>query len=101
MFFALFCVKLCRYQHLEVSEKLSTDAWFPCTAQSDTNNGLEHSFWLKVGVCVDILCLLFRLLNNSVVTLPLTFQVKTYSTNGFNGIKQISTHAHIPYFLKI
>ncbi|XP_031143549.1 pappalysin-2 [Sander lucioperca] len=41
--------KLCRYQHLEASEKLPTDAWFPCTAQSDTNNDLEHSFWLKVG----------------------------------------------------
>ncbi|XP_069565911.1 pappalysin-2 [Brachyistius frenatus] len=41
--------KLCRYQHLEVSEKSPTDAWFPCTAQSDTINDLEHSFWLKVG----------------------------------------------------
>ncbi|XP_023117394.2 pappalysin-2 [Amphiprion ocellaris] len=41
--------KLCRYQHLEVSEKSPTDAWFPCTAQSDTNNDLEHSLWLKVG----------------------------------------------------
>nr|XP_020469038.1 pappalysin-2 isoform X1 [Monopterus albus] len=40
---------LCRYQHLEVGEKLSTNAWFPCTAESDTNNDLEHSFWLKVG----------------------------------------------------
>ncbi|XP_056276626.1 pappalysin-2 isoform X1 [Pseudoliparis swirei] len=39
--------KLCRYQHLE-GEKLPTDAWFPCTAQSDSND-LEHSFWLKVG----------------------------------------------------
>ncbi|KAA8586684.1 hypothetical protein FQN60_016386 [Etheostoma spectabile] len=36
-------------KHLEVSEKLPTDAWFPCTAQSNTNNDLEHSFWLKVG----------------------------------------------------
>lgn len=44
----IFYVKLCRYQHLEVSEKLPTDAWFPCTAQFDTNNKLEHSFWLKV-----------------------------------------------------
>uniref|UniRef100_A0A8C5I363 Sushi domain-containing protein n=1 Tax=Gouania willdenowi TaxID=441366 RepID=A0A8C5I363_GOUWI len=25
------------------------DAWFPCTAQSDRDNDLEHSFWLKVG----------------------------------------------------
>nr|XP_019955585.1 PREDICTED: pappalysin-2 [Paralichthys olivaceus] len=41
--------KLCRYHHLEMRETLSTDAWFPCTAQSDTNNDLEHSFWLKVG----------------------------------------------------
>ncbi|AWP04620.1 putative pappalysin-2 [Scophthalmus maximus] len=41
--------KLCRYQHLEMSDKLPSDAWFPCTAQSDTNNDLEHSFWLKVG----------------------------------------------------
>ncbi|KAF7222859.1 pappalysin 2 [Nothobranchius furzeri] len=41
--------KLCSFQHLEVSELLPTDAWFPCTAQSDTNNGLEHSYWLKVG----------------------------------------------------
>ncbi|KAM8728606.1 pappalysin-2 [Acanthopagrus schlegelii] len=41
--------KLCRHQHLELSEKLPTDAWFPCTAQSDTNNDLEHSFWLKLG----------------------------------------------------
>uniref|UniRef100_A0A3Q1GST4 Pappalysin 2 n=1 Tax=Acanthochromis polyacanthus TaxID=80966 RepID=A0A3Q1GST4_9TELE len=41
--------KLCRYQHLEVNEKSPIDAWFPCTAQSDTNNDLEHSFWLKVG----------------------------------------------------
>uniref|UniRef100_A0AAQ4R5I2 Pappalysin 2 n=1 Tax=Gasterosteus aculeatus aculeatus TaxID=481459 RepID=A0AAQ4R5I2_GASAC len=40
--------KLCRYQHLEVSGKLPTDAWFPCTAQFDTNE-LEQSFWLKVG----------------------------------------------------
>uniref|UniRef100_A0A4W6BSM2 Pappalysin 2 n=1 Tax=Lates calcarifer TaxID=8187 RepID=A0A4W6BSM2_LATCA len=31
------------------SEKLPTDAWFPCTALSDTNNDVEHSFWLKVG----------------------------------------------------
>lgn len=46
-----FCVKLCRYQHLEVSGKLPTDAWFPCTAQFDTNE-LEQSFWLKVHVCV-------------------------------------------------
>ncbi|MEQ2267752.1 hypothetical protein XENORESO_010061 [Xenotaenia resolanae] len=43
-----FCVKLCSFQHPEVSE-LNTDAWFPCTAQSDTNNGLEHSYWIKVG----------------------------------------------------
>nr|XP_046265023.1 pappalysin-2 [Scatophagus argus] len=41
--------KLCRYQHLEASEKLPSDAWFPCTAQSDTHNDLEQSFWLKVG----------------------------------------------------
>ncbi|KAI4809988.1 hypothetical protein KUCAC02_018838, partial [Chaenocephalus aceratus] len=41
--------KLCRYQHLEVSERIPTDAWFPCVAQSDTNNDLEHPFWLKVG----------------------------------------------------
>ncbi|XP_028987725.1 pappalysin-2 [Betta splendens] len=41
--------KLCRYQHLEVNEKLPTDAWFPCTAQADLSNDLEHSFWLKVG----------------------------------------------------
>ncbi|KAF3698917.1 Pappalysin-2 [Channa argus] len=41
--------KICRYQHLEVSDKQPTDAWFPCTAQPDTNNDLEHSFWLKVG----------------------------------------------------
>ncbi|XP_041847930.1 pappalysin-2 [Melanotaenia boesemani] len=41
--------KLCRYQHLEVNDGALTDAWFPCTAQFDTNNGLEHSFWLKVG----------------------------------------------------
>uniref|UniRef100_A0A8C3ATZ4 Pappalysin 2 n=1 Tax=Cyclopterus lumpus TaxID=8103 RepID=A0A8C3ATZ4_CYCLU len=34
-------------KHLE-RKKLPTDAWFPCTAQSDTND-LEHSFWLKVG----------------------------------------------------
>ncbi|KAM8849560.1 pappalysin-2 [Spinachia spinachia] len=40
--------KLCRHQHLEVSEKLPTDAWFPCTAQFVTNE-LEQSFWLKVG----------------------------------------------------
>uniref|UniRef100_A0A8C9Z982 Pappalysin 2 n=1 Tax=Sander lucioperca TaxID=283035 RepID=A0A8C9Z982_SANLU len=32
-----------------LTKKLPTDAWFPCTAQSDTNNDLEHSFWLKVG----------------------------------------------------
>uniref|UniRef100_A0A665UJ66 Pappalysin 2 n=1 Tax=Echeneis naucrates TaxID=173247 RepID=A0A665UJ66_ECHNA len=31
------------------SQKLPSDAWFPCTAQSETNNNLEHSFWLKVG----------------------------------------------------
>uniref|UniRef100_A0A3B5A9T4 Pappalysin 2 n=1 Tax=Stegastes partitus TaxID=144197 RepID=A0A3B5A9T4_9TELE len=36
-------------KHLEVSEKSPADAWFPCTAQSDTNNALEQSFWLKVG----------------------------------------------------
>lgn len=48
----LLFVQLCRYQHLEVTEKLPTDAWFPCTAQSDTNNELEHSYWLKVCVCV-------------------------------------------------
>ncbi|KAM6918678.1 pappalysin-2 [Xenentodon cancila] len=41
--------KLCRYQYLELSERLPNDVWFPCTARSDTNNGLEHSFWLKVG----------------------------------------------------
>ncbi|KAG7524210.1 pappalysin-2 [Solea senegalensis] len=41
--------KLCRYQHLDESDKSPTDAWFPCTAQTDTNNDLEHSFWLKVG----------------------------------------------------
>ncbi|XP_013859906.1 pappalysin-2 [Austrofundulus limnaeus] len=41
--------KLCSFQHPEVSELLPTEAWFPCTAQSDTNNGLEHSYWLKVG----------------------------------------------------
>uniref|UniRef100_A0A3Q3M9T1 Pappalysin 2 n=1 Tax=Mastacembelus armatus TaxID=205130 RepID=A0A3Q3M9T1_9TELE len=40
---------LCRYQHIELNEKLPIDAWFPCTAQSDTNNDLEHLFWLKVG----------------------------------------------------
>lgn len=51
----VFCVKLCRYQHLEVGAKSPSDAWFPCTAQSDTNNDLEYSFWLKVrslSVCV-------------------------------------------------
>ncbi|KAM9323172.1 pappalysin-2 [Pholidichthys leucotaenia] len=41
--------RLCRYQHLEGNEKTPSDAWFPCTAQSDTSNDLEHSFWLKVG----------------------------------------------------
>uniref|UniRef100_A0A3Q3MW81 Pappalysin 2 n=1 Tax=Labrus bergylta TaxID=56723 RepID=A0A3Q3MW81_9LABR len=41
--------KLCRYQHLEVSDNKLTDAWFPCTAQPDTSNDLEHSIWLKVG----------------------------------------------------
>ncbi|KAF3858509.1 hypothetical protein F7725_011710 [Dissostichus mawsoni] len=41
--------KLCRYQHLEVIERMPTDAWFPCVAQSDKNNDLEHPFWLKVG----------------------------------------------------
>ncbi|XP_034038636.1 pappalysin-2 [Thalassophryne amazonica] len=41
--------KLCRYHHLKVRDQPPFDAWFPCTAQSDTNNGLEHSFWLKVG----------------------------------------------------
>ncbi|XP_049603461.1 pappalysin-2 [Syngnathus scovelli] len=41
--------KLCRYQYMDVSEKLPTDAWFPCTAHSDTSNDLEHPFWLKVG----------------------------------------------------
>ncbi|CAJ1071461.1 pappalysin-2 [Xyrichtys novacula] len=41
--------KLCRYQHLEVSDNKPTDAWFPCTAQPDTSNDLEHSVWLKVG----------------------------------------------------
>ncbi|XP_077581231.1 pappalysin-2 [Stigmatopora nigra] len=41
--------KLCRYQYMDVSEKLPTDAWFPCTALSDTSNDLEHPFWLKVG----------------------------------------------------
>ncbi|XP_032421623.1 pappalysin-2 [Xiphophorus hellerii] len=40
--------KLCSFQHLEVNDKHG-DAWFPCTAQSDTNNGLEHSYWIKVG----------------------------------------------------
>lgn len=47
--YACFCpVQLCRYQHLEMTEKLPTDAWIPCTAQSDSNNELEHSYWLKV-----------------------------------------------------
>uniref|UniRef100_A0A672GNP6 Pappalysin 2 n=1 Tax=Salarias fasciatus TaxID=181472 RepID=A0A672GNP6_SALFA len=32
----------------KASETLPTDAWFPCTAQPDANNDLEHSFWLKV-----------------------------------------------------
>ncbi|KAM6989526.1 LOW QUALITY PROTEIN: pappalysin-2 [Tautogolabrus adspersus] len=41
--------KLCRYQHLEVSDNKLTNAWFPCTAQPDTSNDLEHSIWLKVG----------------------------------------------------
>ncbi|XP_054625059.1 pappalysin-2 isoform X2 [Dunckerocampus dactyliophorus] len=41
--------KLCRYQYMDVSEKLPTDAWFPCTANSDISNDLEHPFWLKVG----------------------------------------------------
>ncbi|XP_030016505.1 pappalysin-2-like [Sphaeramia orbicularis] len=41
--------KLCRYQHLEMSDKPPPDAWFPCTAPIDTSNDLEHSFWLKVG----------------------------------------------------
>eukprot|EP00064_Thunnus_orientalis_P002454 superscaffoldBa00000181_g2461 len=41
--------KLCRYQLLEVSDNPPTDAWFPCTALSDANNDLEHSFWLRVG----------------------------------------------------
>uniref|UniRef100_H3C6N9 Pappalysin 2 n=1 Tax=Tetraodon nigroviridis TaxID=99883 RepID=H3C6N9_TETNG len=41
--------KLCRFQHLEVSDRSPSDAWFPCTAQPDTNNDLEYSFWLKVG----------------------------------------------------
>lgn len=49
---SVFCVKLCSFQHPEVSELLPTEAWFPCTAQSDTNNGLEHSYWLKVCVYV-------------------------------------------------
>ncbi|KAM4560705.1 LOW QUALITY PROTEIN: pappalysin-2-like [Fundulus diaphanus] len=40
--------KLCSFQHLEVSN-VPTDAWFPCTSRSDTNNGLEHSYWIKVG----------------------------------------------------
>lgn len=46
--FCVFCVKLCRYQHLEVGAKSPSNAWFPCTAQSDTNNDLEYFFWLKV-----------------------------------------------------
>ncbi|XP_061653811.1 pappalysin-2 isoform X1 [Phyllopteryx taeniolatus] len=41
--------KLCRYQYMDVSEKLPTDAWFPCTAHSDKSNDVEHPFWLKVG----------------------------------------------------
>ncbi|TNM97688.1 hypothetical protein fugu_013934 [Takifugu bimaculatus] len=41
--------QLCRYQHLEVGAKSPSNAWFPCTAQSDTNNDLEYFFWLKVG----------------------------------------------------
>ncbi|XP_005937051.1 pappalysin-2 [Haplochromis burtoni] len=41
--------KLCTYHHLQGSENLPPDAWFPCTAQSDINNDLEHSLWLKVG----------------------------------------------------
>ncbi|XP_077392570.1 pappalysin-2 [Festucalex cinctus] len=41
--------KLCRYQYMDVSEKLPTDAWYPCTAHSDESNDLEHPFWLKVG----------------------------------------------------
>ncbi|XP_030016504.1 pappalysin-2 [Sphaeramia orbicularis] len=36
--------KLCRYQHLEMSDKPPPDAWFPCTAPIDTSNDLEHSF---------------------------------------------------------
>ncbi|XP_038156424.1 pappalysin-2 [Cyprinodon tularosa] len=40
--------KLCSFQHLELSD-MRSDAWFPCTAQSDTNNGLEHSYWIKLG----------------------------------------------------
>uniref|UniRef100_A0A667XQM6 Pappalysin 2 n=1 Tax=Myripristis murdjan TaxID=586833 RepID=A0A667XQM6_9TELE len=39
---------LCRSQHLEVSERPPADAWFPCTAESNTYNDLEHSVWLKV-----------------------------------------------------
>uniref|UniRef100_A0A3B4FZG4 Pappalysin 2 n=1 Tax=Pundamilia nyererei TaxID=303518 RepID=A0A3B4FZG4_9CICH len=42
--------KLCTYHHLQGSENLPPDAWFPCTAQSDINNDLEHSLWLKASV---------------------------------------------------
>ncbi|XP_053738591.1 pappalysin-2 [Synchiropus splendidus] len=41
--------KLCMGQLLEMHEKLAMDAWFPCTALSDTHNDLDHSIWLKVG----------------------------------------------------
>uniref|UniRef100_A0A3Q3FZI8 Pappalysin 2 n=1 Tax=Labrus bergylta TaxID=56723 RepID=A0A3Q3FZI8_9LABR len=34
----------------KVSDNKLTDAWFPCTAQPDTSNDLEHSIWLKVCV---------------------------------------------------
>ncbi|XP_068197648.1 pappalysin-2 isoform X1 [Antennarius striatus] len=40
--------KLCRHQYLNFGDSWSTDAWFPCTTQLDTND-LEHSFWLKLG----------------------------------------------------
>lgn len=41
--------KLCRSQHLEMGyDKPPTGAWFPCTAQDDSND-LDHTYWLKVG----------------------------------------------------
>lgn len=43
-----FCGKLCRYQHPDVADMLAPKGWFPCTAQTDTNNDIEHPFWLKV-----------------------------------------------------